>query len=138
MFKYEAKYKDFNGNDCSETLYFNLTKSEVVILDNSIPGGLSNKLKQIAGSMNNVEIMDTFLLLVRKTYGVKSDDGKRFIKSDEIANDFMQTLAFDVFFTELLSSEDFIVKFLRGVFPDMPDSDWNDVMKSLPSSSNND
>lgn len=127
MFKYTVNYTDFDNNNRSEDLFFNLSKTEMVLLDNSVPGGLGNRLERISKAADNVEIMETFMWILRKSYGIKSEDGRRFIKSDEIFDEFMQTAAFDEFFTKLTTDEDFAANFIRKIIPQMTDGEWEKI-----------
>lgn len=142
MYKHTVTYEDFNGTTRTEDLYFNINRSELVMLDNSVPGGMGNRLQRMVKAADNVEIMETVEWLLRNTYGIKSEDGRRFIKSDELFDEFKQTEAFDAFFMELVSDEDMMSNFIRGILPKMEDSEWNkiqeksftivDVNKTLP------
>lgn len=127
MYKYTVTYEDFNGVSRTEDLYFNLSRAELVMLDNSVPGGLGNRLQRMVNAADNVEIMETVDWLLRNSYGVKSEDGRRFIKRDDIYEEFKQSEAFDTFFMELISSEDNMTKFIRGMLPKMEDSEWNKI-----------
>lgn len=129
MYKHTVTYEDFNGNTRTEDLYFNMSKSEMIFLDNSVPGGLGNRLMRISKAADNVEIMETIDWLLRNTYGIKSDDGRRFVKGDGIYEEFKQTEAFNAFFSDLVTSDDMIVKFIRGVMPKMEDSEWNKIQE---------
>lgn len=118
MFKDTITYKDFDGQERTETIYFNLTKAEVVFMENSSVDGLfTDYLKSIVESQDNIEIMKNFELLVRKSYGVKSNDGKRFIKSEELTDEFMQTNAYSEFVMKLLSDAEYAGKFVNGIIP---------------------
>lgn len=117
MFKDTVTYVDFDGNERTEDLYFNLTKAEVVILENSVSGGLQRRLEAIVKSNDNVQIIENFVEIIKKSYGIKSDDGKRFIKSDEISEEFMQTGAYEEFFMKLISDEEYAAKFINGIAP---------------------
>lgn len=129
MYKHTVTYEDFNGNTRTEDLYFNLSRSELVMLDNSVPGGLGNRLQRMVKAADNVEIMDTVEWLLRNSYGIKSEDGRRFIKGNDIFDEFKQTEAFDTFFMDLVSSEDTMAKFIRSILPKMEDSEWNKIQE---------
>ena len=129
MYKHTVTYEDFNGNTRTEDLYFNLSRSELVMLDNSVPGGLGNRLQRMVKAADNVEIMDTVEWLLRNSYGIKSEDGRRFMKGDAIFDEFKQTEAFDTFFMDLVSSEDTMAKFIRSILPKMEDSEWNKIQE---------
>lgn len=132
MFKDTVTYVDFDGNERKEDLYFNLTKAEVIAMENSVLGGLSKRLEKIVNSLDNVQIMDSFIDLIKSSYGVKSEDGKRFIKSPKLTEEFMQTGAYDEFFMKLISDEEFAGKFIQGIAPaNLSDMDIEKAKKDL-------
>ncbi len=51
------------------------------------------------------------------SYGEKSADGKRFIKSDESREAFSQTAAFDTLFMELATEDEAASNFIKGILP---------------------
>ena len=55
--------------------------------------------------------------IILKSYGKKSADGKRFIKSQEMSKEFSETNAFESLYLELLSSPDAFVAFCKGITP---------------------
>ena len=59
--------------------------------------------------------MADFLLL--SSVGIKSPDGKRFVKSDEIAQDFVSSPAFDTLFMEIATDADKALQFVKGIMP---------------------
>lgn len=135
MFKDVITYTDYDGVERTETLYFNLSKAEMIKLDNSIPGGLGNKMRSVVDAMDNVEIMNYFTKMIEFSYGRKSDDGRRFIKSKEITEDFLQTEAYSEFFMKLISDTDFAARFCEGILPDVPKEEIEKVKKELQAGS---
>lgn len=117
MFKEEITYEDYNGETRTEDFYFHLSKSEAVKMENSIDGGLSNKIKQIAAANDKPQLIDLFEKIVLAAYGLKSDDGKRFEKSEDIRNAFKESPAYDVFFMRLLSEDGYAAKFISAITP---------------------
>ena len=61
--------------------------------------------------------MEAFTSIIRKAYGVKSPDGKRFIKSDELSDEFMQTEAYSDLFMTLITDAQAAADFVNGVMP---------------------
>ena len=61
--------------------------------------------------------MELFKELLQKSYGVKSDDGKRFIKSKELTEAFVQTEAYSELFVILASNADEATEFVNGIIP---------------------
>lgn len=117
MLKRDIKYTDFDGNEVTETFYFNITKSEAVELEVGHKGGMEEFLKRIVQTQDHASMISEFKRIILLSYGVKSEDGKRFIKSDEMREEFSQTAAFDALFIELASNEDAAATFIKGVLP---------------------
>ena len=117
MVKKEIKYIDYDDNERSEVFYFNLSKAEIAEMQLSQAGGLSQSLKTIIDSKDNAKIVETFKGLILKSYGVKSPDGKRFIKNKEILDEFVQSEAYVELFMELATNTDAAIAFVNGILP---------------------
>ena len=117
MFKETVSYEDYDGNQRTEDFYFNLTKPELLELNFENAGGLEKYLKKIVDSNNNKEIISTFKKIVLMAYGEKSDDGRRFIKSDEMKKEFEQSAAYPEIFMKYATDANAAAKFVNGVFP---------------------
>ena len=117
MLKKTITYVDYNGMERTEDFYFNLSKAEVAEMELSVQGGFSKMLEEIVASKDNVQIVNLFKQMVLKSYGEKSPDGRRFIKSEEIAQAFAQTEAYSEIFMELALNEDKAAEFVNGILP---------------------
>lgn len=117
MLKKTIEYEDLFGAKRKEVFYFGYMRSELVKLSSSNPGGLENHLENIIETADQQSIMDNFEKIILGSYGVKSEDGKSFIKNDEIREKFHQSPAFDVLFMELLGDTDKAIEFVRGIMP---------------------
>ena len=117
MLKETITYTDYNGAERTEDFYFNLSKPEVVKMQSSVKGGYDAQLRSIAADLNGAAIMEFFEDLIRKSYGEKSEDGRRFMKSEEISNAFMQTPAYEVLFEKLVTDSEAGARFVNGVMP---------------------
>ena len=117
MLKKTITYTDFNGMERSEDFYFNLTKAEVMEMEMSTVGGLSEMIQRIIAAQDTPSIIKVFKDLVLKSYGEKSADGKRFIKTPEITEAFSQTEAYSVLFMELATNADSAAAFVNGIIP---------------------
>ena len=117
MLKKTVTYVDYNGMERTEDFYFNLSKAEVAEMELSVQGGFSKMLEEIVASKDNVKIVNLFKQMVLKSYGEKSPDGRRFIKSDEIAQAFAQTEAYSEIFMELSLDEKKASDFVNGILP---------------------
>ncbi|QXO14078.1 hypothetical protein SEA_ALAINAMARIE_54 [Gordonia phage AlainaMarie] len=123
MLKQSVSYTDFDDNDTTETLYFNLTKTELA--DNlDLEDELKEIQKDFTGQGNRtlekheirrvLELVKTFM---RLSYGVRSSDGKRFIKTDQIWEEFTQTAAYDAFLFSLFQEPEKAFAFMIGILP---------------------
>lgn len=117
MLKKTIKYVDYNGNEREEDFYFNLSKAEVTEMELSVDGGLSNMLETLVKTKDNKQIVNLFKEIILKSYGEKSLDGKRFIKSKELSEAFAQTEAYSELFISLALNEDEAANFIKGILP---------------------
>lgn len=117
MLKKTITYTDYDDVERTEDHYFNLSKAELIMMDSSVVGGLRQRLEKIIQSKDNVAIMEVFKDLIHRSYGVKSDDGKRFVKSDELSIEFEQTEAYSELVMELLSNPDKAADFVNAIMP---------------------
>ena len=117
MLKKTIKYTDFNGVERTEDFYFNLTKAELMEMEMSTTGGLTEMVRRIVNTQDTPSILRVFKKIILKAYGQKSDDGKRFIKNEELSKEFEQTEAYSELFIELLQNEAEAAKFVNGLLP---------------------
>ena len=114
----KIKYTDFNGVEREEEFMFNLTEAEITEMELTTDGGLSDLIKKIISAQDTPEIIKTFKMLLLKSYGEKSADGRRFIKSEELTEAFTQTNAYSQFFMELATDDKAAIAFINGIIPD--------------------
>jgi hypothetical protein len=117
MLKKTIKYVDYNGVERTEDFYFNLSKAEVAEMELSVDGGLSHMLEGIINSKDNKQIISLFKEMILKSYGEKSSDGKRFVKSKELSEAFSQTEAYSELFISLALNEEEAANFVKGILP---------------------
>lgn len=117
MYKKTITYTDVNGEKRTEDFYFDLTKTEAMKLDLGIAGGLEAYMNRCLQRMDVPAILDLFDKIVLKAYGEKSDDGRRFIKSEELSLAFSQTGAYDELFQEIFTNPDKATEFMEGILP---------------------
>lgn len=118
MIKKNISFTDYNGNQRSEDFYFNLTKAEIAEMELSTVGGLTQMLRGMIAAQDMPAIVKFVKELILKSYGKKSPDGKRFIKSEELSEEFMQTEAYSQLFMELATNADATAKFVNGILPE--------------------
>lgn len=115
MLKKTIEFVDYAGNKRVEDHYFNLNKSEATKMELSTTGGLTRMIENIIEAQDNPAIIKIFEDLILKSYGKKSPDGRRFMKSKEISRDFMETEAYDQLFMELITDPKKAAAFVNEV-----------------------
>lgn len=125
MYKKKITYENFDGEEITETFYFNLTKAEIAEMDIN-NNGLSDYIKKIIDAKSKKELISLFKELLVRSYGVKSEDGREFRKNAAIKERFLSTQAYSDLFMELATNEEEAKKFIEGIMP-----------KGLPSAADN-
>ncbi len=117
MLKKTITYPDYNGNTRTEDFYFNLTQAEVTEMEVSVEGGLVEMINRVIAAQDGKQIIATFKDFILRSYGEKSPDGKRFVKSQELRDAFAQTEAYSQLFMELATNADAAAAFVNGIVP---------------------
>ncbi len=133
MFKHVQKYTDYNGKEREDHLSFNLSKAELMEMELSTQAGIEEMIRMMIATNDNEKIVKTYKDLILKAYGIKSEDGRRFIKSQELRDQFEQSEAYSEFFIELLSNNDLQMKFINGVINgvNVPEANEKEVLDKL-------
>lgn len=117
MYSTEVTYIDYNNRERTETLYFNISKLEGMELQFGNDEGLAEYLKKIVKLSDPGKIISAFKEIILFAYGEKSDDGRRFEKSEEISQAFEESPAYETFMMNLLTSENKMNEFVDKVVP---------------------
>ena len=137
MFKHEQKYTDYNGVERTDTLYFNLSKAELMEMELSTQAGVEEMIRMLIATNDNAKIVALFKEMILKSYGIKSEDGRRFIKSKDLRDQFEQSEAYSEFFIAMIANEDNLqTKFINGVIngtnvPNLTEEDAVAKLKEL-------
>ncbi len=123
MLKKTIAYKDYDNNERVEDFYFNLSKAEILEMEYGTTGGMTKIIEQMVATQDTARIMKMFKEIIMRSYGEKSLDGKRFIKSPELAEAFIQTEAYSNLFMELIQDPEKFAQFIKAVIPDIPGVD---------------
>jgi len=117
LLKKTIQYTDFNGEPRSEDFYFHLSKAELVELQMLHPEGFGEHLEKIVQSEDGKQIIETFKMLVLKAYGQKSPDGKRFVKTQQLRDEFESSEAYSELFMSLVTDPTASAEFVNGIIP---------------------
>jgi hypothetical protein len=121
LIKKTITYTDFNGQQQTEDFYFNLTKAELAEMELSGEGNsLKASLERIVASNDGAKIVSEFKKILEKSYGVRSADGKRFMKSPQAWEEFASSEAYSVLFMELATDANASAEFINALVPIKP------------------
>ena len=122
MIKKTVTYEDYNEKAVTEDFYFHISKAD--LLDNM---DLRIQLTTLAAALEQMEnetsediiqeMINIIRDLIRISYGVRSEDGKRFRKSEDIYLDFRESAAYDSLLFGLFADPDSAIAFMRGIMP---------------------
>lgn len=129
MYKKTIKYTDFNGVECTEDFYFNLSATELMQMQVSKNGGLAESIVKASKENDMKTIFEIVTEFIKKSYGVRSEDGKRFDKNPKHFEEFSQSPAYDALFMELITDDTKASEFINGVVP-------AEVQKAMQSNEN--
>lgn len=113
MLKKTISYTDFNGTPVTNDFYFNLNEAELV----EIEAEFENGIQSVIETQNKKDVIKFVKLLLTRSVGIKSEDGKRFVKPEGMAEDFYSSGAYPKLFVEVCKSEQAMTDFLKGVVP---------------------
>ena len=119
MLKKTIKYVDSNGVERTEDFYFNLSKAELAEMELSVDGGMSKMIENISKTNDAPSVVKFFKEIILKSYGEKSEDGKRFKKSEELSESFSQTEAYSEMFMEFFTDTESAISFINNIIPDI-------------------
>lgn len=117
MIKKTITYTDFNEIERTEDFHFHLSNAELVEMEKSVKGGMAQMLETIIAADDEPTIIAIFKDIILKSYGVKSPDGKQFIKSKEVVDAFVFSEAYSVLYMELVQDTKAAANFVNGVIP---------------------
>lgn len=126
MLKRTFEFTDFKGNKRKQDFWFNLSKSELMRLNLTTTGGLEDLIDKIVQTQDTPELCKIFEKIILESYGVISDDGMRFIKSEELRDAFSQTPVYDMLFMELSQDDIKAAEFINGIVPEEVSKQFND------------
>lgn len=117
MIKKTVTYTDYNGVERTESFYFHFSEAEILDMEMSTEGGFAERVQRIVDAKQQTELLKVIKKFVYDAYGVKSDDGKRFIKNDEVKTAFIESPAYSKIFMEMLGDDKIAAEFVNGVVP---------------------
>lgn len=121
MFKHTVEYKDFNGNDRKEELYFHLSLPEVTRIQAEIDKDIEDHVKELVANKNLKELLAFMEKMMLNSYGQKTTDGKTFHKTKEMRDAFEYSQAYAEIFEDMMNNPELAKKFGENVANDGKD-----------------
>ncbi len=118
MLKKTITYKDYNGEEATDELFFHLSKAELIEMEMEHEGGMLETLNRIIAAEDNAALIREFKHILLQSYGVRSADGKRFTKNQRLREEFESTEAYSTLFMQLVTDTDAAIEFFNGIVPD--------------------
>lgn len=111
-------FTDYFGKERTEDHYFNLNKAETIEwLTTNGDYTLDKMLKKLVEKSRGKDVLGIFRDLIYRAYGEVSEDGRRFIKSKEVKDNFMETEAYSELFTRLVTNGKEASDFINKILP---------------------
>lgn len=126
MLKKEIKYKNYEGTEVIAPFYFNYNKMDLIRLKARTGRDIQDQAVFLAESGDEQATIEFLEDLILTSYGVKTPDGKSFLKTKEIRHAFEYSEAYAELFVELLTEPGAMAKFANGLIDDSnkaPNSD---------------
>lgn len=117
MLKKVMNYRDYDGEQKTEVLYFHLNKFEWLELETYTKGGLIENLQHAIEVGNAKKTIDILKKIILRAYGEKNPETGGFEKNDDIAIRFSKTEVFSELFYELAYNEEASKSFFLGLIP---------------------
>lgn len=114
MLKKTIEYVDFNGITRVEDFYFHMNAQEVMRLEAEV-GDLSEYVIQVAENNNLTEMLGFLEKLILDSHGIKSEDGRSFIKTPDSRLHFEYSQAYAELFREILEEKGAAQAFAAGI-----------------------
>lgn len=129
----KIKYTDFNGVEREEEFYFNMSKADVIKwMTTNGNYTLDAVLMKLVRTENVRDLIGEIDYLITESYGEKSLDGKRFMKTPEIKASFVESNAYSELFMEIASDAKKAAEFFNGILPDDLANSIQEALRSNP------
>lgn len=117
MFKKTIKFVGFDGQEKERDFWFHLSNAELAVLAAGADD-MKSRVERIMKADNNLAILDELRALVKMSCGIRSEDGERFIKSEEAQSQLLDSPAFDALLFELFVGNNAAEFFMKLVPPE--------------------
>jgi hypothetical protein len=114
-------FPNYNDEQETDSFYFNLSKGELIKMQMAAiderTESFQDKLEKIGKSLNGKALIDVVDEIIDVSYGVKTVDGKRFIKNAKDLEIFKSSGAYSELVVELCTDAEACAAFVNGLVP---------------------
>lgn len=115
MLKEDVTYENpFTGEKVTQTLYFNLSKAEILDILTEDEAYVK-QLESLSEQSSMKDLLGAIKFFMRRAYGQR--DGDSFIKNEFMSEQFMKSEAYSTYIFSLFSTPDKAASFVNGVMP---------------------
>lgn len=121
MITYTESYTDYAGNKRTEEFHFHYNQAELMEMELETEGGFSARVNRIINANSHPELYRLIKQFILGAYGVKSEDGRRFMKSDDIRRGFEESPVYELLMMRMTTgpnAADEAAKFINGITPE--------------------
>lgn len=116
MQKLTIQFENFDGETISEDLYFHLNIKELQAME-EWPVPLTKRISDLTNTQDGKKAFELMRDIIEAAYGERSEDGKRFVKNEEVLKNFTQGLAYDEVIIKFIDGSMDLAKFIEGLLP---------------------
>lgn len=116
MQKLTIQFENFDGDTVSEDLYFHLNIKELQAME-EWPVPLTKRIADLTNTQDGKKAFELMRDIIEAAYGERSEDGKRFVKNEEVLKNFTQGLAYDEVIIKFIDGSMDLAKFIEGLLP---------------------
>lgn len=116
MQKLTIQFENFDGETVSEDLYFHLNIKELQAME-EWPVPLTKRIADLTNTQDGKKAFELMRDIIEAAYGERSEDGKRFVKNEEVLKNFTQGLAYDEVIIKFIDGSMDLAKFIEGLLP---------------------
>lgn len=116
MQKLTVQYQNWDGDLETEDLYFHLNIKELQAME-EWPVPLTKRIADLTNTQDGKKAFELMRDIIEAAYGERSEDGKRFVKNEEVLKNFTQGLAYDEVIIKFIDGSMDLAKFIEGLLP---------------------
>lgn len=114
MIKKTITYQDDDGQTVTGDFLFHMNRLELLEVHREHNGDMTGHVQQLIKTRNARAMIDEMAAIVVRAYGVRSDDGKNFVKTPELTSAFAKSPALVQLMDELCKETYTATEFIVG------------------------